>query len=78
MAAHTDYQPSVAAINRLVSGSPVTNCRYKMDAWGVIFSGDITGNIYVYVGGEVYWLDKHLYIHCWLDPSTTPAIIMIN
>ncbi|MEP6755902.1 MAG: RHS repeat-associated core domain-containing protein [Chthonomonadales bacterium] len=57
---HLDRQDSVLAITRLASGSPVTDIRYKMDAFGVVYSGAIAGNPYVYVGGHGYLSDLDL------------------
>ncbi|MEP6755220.1 MAG: RHS repeat-associated core domain-containing protein, partial [Chthonomonadales bacterium] len=57
---HLDRQDSVLAITRLAGGSPVTDIRYKMDAFGVVYSGAIAGNHYIYVGGQGYWTDTDL------------------
>ncbi len=57
---HVNRQESVIALTGLYGNNPATDLRNKFNAFGEMYSSQLTGVNYAYVGGQGYWHDFDL------------------
>ena len=57
---HLDRQESVIALTGLYGNNLSTDLRNKFNAFGEMYSSQLTGVNYAYVGGQGYWHDFDL------------------